>query len=76
MYEWSTAVLSHNAGSTDAMDVSFLHLAISYAISERSLARRKNQAARIVVPSSLGQPREMDTWHTTSASHGGILKSD
>jgi len=72
MFGWSTAVLSHNAGNTAATGVSFLLLATSCAISERSREQHRNRAAPTAAPNSHGRRRGTGTWRMTSASPGGI----
>lgn len=66
-----TVVLSHSAGNTAATGANFLHLAISYDISVRSLVPQRNQAAQIVGRNLRGLPHETATWRTRSASNGG-----
>jgi len=53
------------------MAVNFLLLAIFCAISERSREHHRNRAVPIAALNLLGRRLGMDTWRTTSASHGG-----
>jgi hypothetical protein len=67
--EWSTADLSHSAGSTAATVDNSLHLATFYVINARSQELQRNPAAQIAGLNSPARQRGTATWHTRNASN-------